>query len=271
MIEQHKPSAAVAPLHRLELPPEEPIDVGRYANALRRSKLLIAAIVVVVTGLVLLMSLALPKTYSAKATMLFNEDPTLTTHDRCRAPAGDDPEAAGDPRRARHERQAAARRNGHLARGQRRGVGRPDCQHHHDRCLRLVAGARGPHRERRRRCVPRTGACRRHRANPVGGEPAERGDCGPEGHARWRGADRAHPRAAERAVRERGDRRLGAPARRPGASADDRPPRLVRSATPASRSSRRCSSPCSSRSGGSASRRESASRGSSSGSPATRS
>ena len=53
MIEQHKPSAAVAPLHRLEPPPEEPIDVGRYANALRRSKLLIASIVVVVTGLVL--------------------------------------------------------------------------------------------------------------------------------------------------------------------------------------------------------------------------
>ena len=79
MIEQHKPSPAVAPLHRLELPAEEPIDVGRYANALRRSKLLIAAIVVVVTGLVLLMSLALPKTYSAKATMLFNEDPTLTS------------------------------------------------------------------------------------------------------------------------------------------------------------------------------------------------
>ena len=79
MIEQHKPSRPVAPLHRLELPAEEPIDVGRYANALRRSKLLIAAIVVVVTGLVLLMSLALPKTYSAKATMLFNEDPTLTS------------------------------------------------------------------------------------------------------------------------------------------------------------------------------------------------
>ena len=79
MIEQHKPTATVAPLHRRELPPEEPIDVGRYANALRRSKLLIASIVVLVTGLVLLMSLALPKTYTAKATMLFNEDPTITT------------------------------------------------------------------------------------------------------------------------------------------------------------------------------------------------
>jgi Mrp family chromosome partitioning ATPase len=79
MIEQRKPSGGVAPLHRLELPPEEPIDVGRYANALRRSKLLIAVIVVVVTGLVLLMSLALPKTYSASATMLFAEDPSVTS------------------------------------------------------------------------------------------------------------------------------------------------------------------------------------------------
>jgi tyrosine-protein kinase len=79
MIEQHKPSATVAPLHRLEVPPEEPIDVGRYANALRRSKLLIASIVVVVTGLVLLMSLALPKSYSAQATMLFDEGQSLAT------------------------------------------------------------------------------------------------------------------------------------------------------------------------------------------------
>jgi Mrp family chromosome partitioning ATPase len=79
MIEQHKPSATVAPLHRLELPPEEPIDVGRYANALRRSKLLIASIVVVVTGLVLLMSLALPKSYSAAATILFDEGQSIAT------------------------------------------------------------------------------------------------------------------------------------------------------------------------------------------------
>jgi Mrp family chromosome partitioning ATPase len=79
MIEQHKPDAPVSQLHALELPPEQPIDVGRYANALRRSKLLIAAIVVVVTGLVLLMSLALPKSYSAKATILFDEGQTLAT------------------------------------------------------------------------------------------------------------------------------------------------------------------------------------------------
>ncbi len=79
MSQQHKPSAPVAQLHTLELPPEQPIDVGRYANALRRSKLLIVGIVVVVTGLVLLMSLALPKTYSAKATIVFDETQTTTT------------------------------------------------------------------------------------------------------------------------------------------------------------------------------------------------
>ena len=176
MIEQHKPSATVAPLHRLELPPEEPIDVGRYANALRRSKLLIAAIVVVVTGLVLLMSLALPKTYSAKATMVFNEDPTITTTTDAERQLATIQKLLVTRDVLATSAQAAAGRVGHFARGQRRGVGRPDRQHRHDRRLRLVAGARRPHRERRRRRVPRTGARRRHRANPVGGEPAERGD-----------------------------------------------------------------------------------------------
>jgi capsular polysaccharide biosynthesis protein len=79
MIEQHKPAAPVSQLHALEIPPEQPIDVGRYANALRRSKVLIAAIVVAVTAIVLLLSLALPKTYSADATMLFDESPSLTS------------------------------------------------------------------------------------------------------------------------------------------------------------------------------------------------
>jgi capsular polysaccharide biosynthesis protein len=79
MIEQHKPTTPVSQLRPIELPPEQPIDVGRYANALRRSKLLIAAIVIAVTGIVLLMSLALPKTYSADATILFDEGQSLTT------------------------------------------------------------------------------------------------------------------------------------------------------------------------------------------------
>jgi len=79
MIEQHKATAPVSQLHALDLPPEQPIDVGRYANALRRSKVLIAAIVVAVTAIVLLMSLALPKTYSAHATILFDESQSVTT------------------------------------------------------------------------------------------------------------------------------------------------------------------------------------------------
>jgi Mrp family chromosome partitioning ATPase len=78
MIEQHKTPAAVSQLRALELPPEQPIDVGRYVNALKRSKLLIVAIVVGVTALVLLLSLALPKTYSAQATILFDEGPSVT-------------------------------------------------------------------------------------------------------------------------------------------------------------------------------------------------
>ena len=69
MIEQHKPTTPVSQLRPIELPPEQPIDVGRYANALRRSKLLIATIVIAVTAIVLLLSLALPKTYSADATI----------------------------------------------------------------------------------------------------------------------------------------------------------------------------------------------------------
>jgi len=36
MIEQHKPTTPVSQLRRFELPPEQPIDVSRYANTLRR-------------------------------------------------------------------------------------------------------------------------------------------------------------------------------------------------------------------------------------------
>lgn len=79
MIEQHKPSAAVSQLHALDLPAEQPIDVGRYANALGRSKLLIVAIVVAVTGIVLAVSLVLPKTYSSQATILFDEGQSITS------------------------------------------------------------------------------------------------------------------------------------------------------------------------------------------------
>ena len=47
------------------LPPDQPVETGRYLDALRRSKLLIVLIVVPLTAAVLLVSLMLPKTYRA--------------------------------------------------------------------------------------------------------------------------------------------------------------------------------------------------------------
>ena len=78
MIEQPEIKTGVSRLHQVELPLEQPIDVGRYVNALRRSRVLIAAIVAGVTGIVLVLSLVLPNTYSAEATILFNEGPSVT-------------------------------------------------------------------------------------------------------------------------------------------------------------------------------------------------
>lgn len=62
------------------LPPDEPIEVGRYASALRRSWLLILLIVVPLTGAVFLVSLALPKTYQATAKIVVESgaDPLAT-------------------------------------------------------------------------------------------------------------------------------------------------------------------------------------------------
>src|SRR5207248_3332317 len=76
---EHRPAAESVPVLRaLEPPPEQPVDIRKYASALRRSRLLIAAIVVTLTGLVLALSLILPKTYSAKATILLDESPEIT-------------------------------------------------------------------------------------------------------------------------------------------------------------------------------------------------
>jgi capsular exopolysaccharide synthesis family protein len=47
------------------LPPDQPVDTGRYLDALSRSKLLIVLVVVPLTLAVLLVSLLLPKTYRA--------------------------------------------------------------------------------------------------------------------------------------------------------------------------------------------------------------
>ena len=48
-----------------DVPPDEPVEVGRYLDAFRRSKWLIALIVVSLTAAVLVISLLLPKTYRA--------------------------------------------------------------------------------------------------------------------------------------------------------------------------------------------------------------
>jgi capsular exopolysaccharide synthesis family protein len=53
-----------------EIPPDQPLEIGRYVDALRRSKVLIALIVGGLTAAVLVISLLLPKTYRATAKLL---------------------------------------------------------------------------------------------------------------------------------------------------------------------------------------------------------
>jgi capsular exopolysaccharide synthesis family protein len=61
-----------------ELPLDEPqADVRRYMTALRRSWALIVAIVVVVTGAVLVISLVLPESYEARATIVVDVETGL--------------------------------------------------------------------------------------------------------------------------------------------------------------------------------------------------
>lgn len=56
------------------VPMEEPIDLGRLLDALRRSRFLIAGILAVLTGGVLAVSLILPKSYEATAKLVLVED-----------------------------------------------------------------------------------------------------------------------------------------------------------------------------------------------------
>jgi len=55
-----------------EPPPDDPVEVGRYLDAFKRSRWLIAGIVVFVTGAVLVVSLLLPKTYQATSKLVLN-------------------------------------------------------------------------------------------------------------------------------------------------------------------------------------------------------
>ena len=62
------------------LPPDQPVETGRYFDALRRSKLLIALIVLPLTAAVFIVSLLLPRTYQATAKIVLESasDPLQT-------------------------------------------------------------------------------------------------------------------------------------------------------------------------------------------------
>jgi Mrp family chromosome partitioning ATPase/capsular polysaccharide biosynthesis protein len=62
--DQGRPKAAA--------PGEDPVDVARYVESLRRSRWLMAAIVVLVTGAVIVVSLALSRVYEASANIVIN-------------------------------------------------------------------------------------------------------------------------------------------------------------------------------------------------------
>jgi uncharacterized protein involved in exopolysaccharide biosynthesis len=55
-----------------ELPPDGPVEVGRYLDAFKRSRWLIAGIVVLITAAVFVISLLLPKTYQATSKLFLN-------------------------------------------------------------------------------------------------------------------------------------------------------------------------------------------------------
>jgi capsular exopolysaccharide synthesis family protein len=65
-----------------DLPPDDPVEVGRYIDAFKRSRWLITLIVVSLTAAVLVISLLLPKTYRATSKLVQNQTPqSLTSSD----------------------------------------------------------------------------------------------------------------------------------------------------------------------------------------------
>jgi capsular polysaccharide biosynthesis protein/MinD-like ATPase involved in chromosome partitioning or flagellar assembly len=74
-IERWETGQPVAHLQPREPAAEQPVDIRRSANALRRSGPLIALIVTGFSVLVLTLSLALPQTYSATSKILVDESP----------------------------------------------------------------------------------------------------------------------------------------------------------------------------------------------------
>jgi capsular exopolysaccharide synthesis family protein len=64
-----------------DLPPDEPVEVGRYLDAFRRSKWLIALIVISLTAAVLVISLLLPKTYRATSKLVLEQSTQSSSSD----------------------------------------------------------------------------------------------------------------------------------------------------------------------------------------------
>ena len=60
---------------------EQPTDVSRYVSAIRRGAWLIALIVIPITATVLVLSLVLPKSYSATASLVLEEPGGVLTPD----------------------------------------------------------------------------------------------------------------------------------------------------------------------------------------------
>ena len=77
MGQRHQPPDVSDSYTRRELAPDQPIEVGRYWDSLRRGKLLIAFVVLPMTALVLVLSLVLPKTYEASARIVLEDTPDL--------------------------------------------------------------------------------------------------------------------------------------------------------------------------------------------------
>jgi Mrp family chromosome partitioning ATPase/capsular polysaccharide biosynthesis protein len=69
-----RPTSAQNDRSRAQAPAtgEDPIEVARYVESLRRSRWLMAAIVAIVTGAVIVISLAIPKNYEATANIVIN-------------------------------------------------------------------------------------------------------------------------------------------------------------------------------------------------------
>ena len=65
-----RPSSSPARLPPHQRRPEEPVEVRRYIDAIRRARWLIAAIMVLLTGVVVGVSVSVPSRYEAAASIV---------------------------------------------------------------------------------------------------------------------------------------------------------------------------------------------------------